>query len=159
MRFVNDSQVTVSLPMLGIPTVLPGEFVEIDDSLCKPGRTDNGSRRKSPIEMYAPHLKPADPEIRAEWEKIPEPRKPVSAKVTSENMRARPSRGLPPGVQAAMLAKATAEATAAANPAPPAPETAPAPTEPPPPPPAPLPAPVKPPAPAKPAPVAKDKAK
>lgn len=143
MRFVNKSGTVVSLPSLGIPATAPGEFVEIPDSLCKPGRTDNGSRRKSPIEMYAPQLEPADLAQCEAWLATPEPVKRAanSRMVTSENMRAQPSRSLPPGVQAAMLAKAAALAAPApeAPPEPPgdapsaeaAPPAAPAPVVPP----------------------------
>lgn len=131
MLFINKSGHTVCMPELGIPSTAPGECVEIEASLCKPGRADNGSRKKSPIECYAPQLVPADDAERAAWEKAPEPNPVTSRVVTSRGPVIIPP-SAPPGVRAAIAARAAADAAPEPTAAPRAAEPTPAePTAPP----------------------------
>lgn len=122
ITFKNPTDKPVKLHMLGIDhTMEPGSEFDVPVELCAPGRLDNGSRQRSPIECTCPQLVPADPIVAAEWRKVPEPA-PVVSRIVSVAPRQAP---VPAGVKAAREAAAMAKAAkpqapAASKPAAPA---------------------------------------
>lgn len=145
MLVKNASAVEIGLDSLGMPEIRlqPGEMIELPDHLCAAGRRPNGARKPSLMERCIPQLVPADEAAEKAWRATPAAPEPAPKPVTAARMG-----NVPPGVRAAMAAKAEAAQKLAKpadpTPAPPVqPEAKPA---------APKPAPK---APAKPGPIAK----
>lgn len=109
VTFINTSDSAINGTPLGLGEIAPGAEVELPLELCAPGRRDNGSRKKSPVEQVCPALKPKDPAFTAEWMKVPAPA-PVVSKIVSVSPREAPA---PAGVIAARKAKAAADAAKA----------------------------------------------
>lgn len=92
--------------------VKPGEVVEIPEEYARPRRGDGGNRIPSAIECVCPHLRPADPDECAAWEKTPAPPKQVRRLLGDNSI---PSveeliaRGMSPGAARAKVSALLAE--------------------------------------------------
>jgi len=105
--------VNITRKGLGKIQVKPGETVDVPDHYCRPQRGTGGARLPSAIECIAPHLRPADPDELAEWERVP-PLKSAARKLlgqsgeipTTEELIAK---GMSPGAARAKVAQLLAE--------------------------------------------------
>lgn len=85
----------------------PDGTCEIHDGYCRAGKTLNGQRRPSIVEMIAPFLVPADLDVRAKWGKeevVPPPGPPTVVQVAAQLE----ATGLPPAA-AELVATGTVE--------------------------------------------------
>lgn len=103
MRFKNTSDKPVSLVSLGLGEVSPKAEIEIPDYLWQARRAANGSRAPSILELTAPQMQPTNDEDAAAWERVPEAGEMVSR---LRGVSGAIVASLPPGVQAAVKAKA-----------------------------------------------------
>lgn len=82
IRFKNPTEHTIKLACVGLDDVPPGGEIDVPLALAAAGRSDNGSRAKSPIECAAPQLHPVTETDKAAWKETPAPPTPVSRVVT-----------------------------------------------------------------------------
>lgn len=114
ITFRNESDVTIDCASIGLGKVAPKAEIEVPVELAAPSRKDNGTRGLSPIERCAPQMKPVDPDLLAEWSKVPAPPVPKSLMVTSQRRTPDEPAGvkaLREAAQAAKEAKAVAKAS------------------------------------------------
>lgn len=82
IRFKNPTKHTIKLACIGLDDVPPDGEIDVPLALAAAGRSDNGSRAKSPIECAAPQLHPVEETDKAAWLDVPAPPTPVSRVVT-----------------------------------------------------------------------------